>query len=556
MTFLLPAVWLLSILAVVPLLLFYLIRRRPLRRTVSTFLFWDELAPQTRASPLWRQLRRWVSWLLQVLFLMLLLFALAHPFNAARSRHAGQYIFVIDASPSMAAAAGNLNSWDQALNAVRREIAQLRSIDRAMVIVAGREPVLVQNWTSDRRLLRQQLNALSPGDVPADVEAALQLALNLTAPEANGSVHLFSDRVWPRPPLPETLNAIHLHPVATAGTNTGISHFSGRRSLSLPGDYALVVEVVHGGSDEWSGEIHLFRADRLVDIQQLTVPADTPWQHQWTGHSIAGRDYRVELVGADDALLQTDNTAAIQIDAVPELNVALIGTVDPFIVAALQASPATVHLTMTSAASPQAAGADLHIATMATPELQASSIPTLLIRPPQAGYWGTPEGRIEAPLIQSWQHDHPLLEHLDIHALLLASAMRYSPPADAETFIETVDGVPILFGRWDERSKWLVLAFDLADSNLVFRTAFPIFLSNLLQQLHTSAAVPVAALPGRTESQLQAVTATAEGGSPEPLRRIPAWAVLLHLPLWWWAVAAAAIWVVSEWLLYHRRVTE
>src|SRR6202000_2141728 len=84
MKFLWPAAWSLLGLAL-PIILFYLIRQRLRVKSVTTLLFWENLAPKVHNLPLWRKLRRLVSLLLQLLLLALLVFALARPILPGQS---------------------------------------------------------------------------------------------------------------------------------------------------------------------------------------------------------------------------------------------------------------------------------------------------------------------------------------------------------------------------------------------------------------------------------------------------------------------------------------
>ncbi len=553
MSFLWPWVWGLSILAIVPILLFYLIRQRPRPITVSTFLFWDLLTPQTRSNPLWRRLRRWISWLLQVLFLLLLLFALAQPFFSGTGQGQRDLILILDANPSMEASNQEGNSWQQAIHQAHIIIGQMRSIDRAMILLAGEEPQIVQTWSRDRQQLKDTLQPLSPATRPSNVETSLRLAHNLITGNPSGEILLFSDLVWSNPPAENLMSNVQVFHSQVRGSHAGIVQFSGRRSHNLPGQYQLHAEVAYEGDTPWTGEVQLWRNERLVDIRPLEVESGGKWQYQWKNVSTREQSYRLELVSNNPGqtpLIQSDQRAFLIVPEVKPRRVAVIGPRDPYIEAVLRSIPSAQHVyALSDTPLP-----DLLLILQGNPPEDVTHIPSLYIQPTESGFWGNSGELITAPSVLTWANQHPLLEHVDVASVKIASARHYTPPPDAEGFIEGMES-PLLYGRWDENRKWLVLAFNIHDSNLVFRTAFPIFISNLLYHLKQENSLPQALLPGETVTRLQPLSALLADHQPT-LSVSSTFSPFLYFPLWYWALITGLAWVFLEWALYHRRITE
>ena len=145
----------------------------------------------------------------------------------------------------------------------------------------------------------------------------------------------------------------------------------------------------------------------------------------------------------------------------------------------------------------------------------------------------------------------------------LQSAREFRPSPGAEVFAQSF-GKPLLFGRWpaaatgSDTRRWLVLPFDLENTDFVLRTAFPVMLGNLVQSLRFEQPAEAHPLPGEVKSRLLRTTpATPNSGSATASATVTstgiwwAWA-----PLWWWAAAIGVVWLLSEWWLFSRRVTE
>src|SRR5688572_32532338 len=85
----------------VPIVIFYILKIRLRRVPVTTTLFWSQIYEEKRPRSLWQQLRHLLSLLLQLLFLMLVVFALADPFWFWEQLQAQRVVLVLDNSASM-----------------------------------------------------------------------------------------------------------------------------------------------------------------------------------------------------------------------------------------------------------------------------------------------------------------------------------------------------------------------------------------------------------------------------------------------------------------------
>ncbi len=188
----------------------------------------------------------------------------------------------------------------------------------------------------------------------------------------------------------------------------------------------------------------------------------------------------------------------------------------------------------------------------------------LLIDPPGGGFWGEPEtgdaAKLERPLVSDYERDSAPLRFVGLDSVSLEAAGGFRPAAGAEVFAQSF-GKPLIFGRWPEGTapgrRWLVLPFDLENTDLVLRTAFPVLLGNLVQSLRVDDA-PVAAgeaLPGTVKSRLTRTVALPKP-STETAEVPAAGAWWAWAPLWWWAALLGAGWLLLEWWTFSRRITE
>ena len=64
----------------VPIVVFYILKIRLRQAPVSTTIFWQQIFDEKRPRSLWQQLRHWLSLLVQLLWCILLVLALAEPY--------------------------------------------------------------------------------------------------------------------------------------------------------------------------------------------------------------------------------------------------------------------------------------------------------------------------------------------------------------------------------------------------------------------------------------------------------------------------------------------
>lgn len=548
MSFLFPAAWGWLGLAL-PIIALYLIRTQLERRSVSTLLFWEQIKTQSYNSALWRKLRRWLSLLLQLLFLALVTFALTQPLAPWQTAQPASTVFVLDPSASMLAKEGDKSRWERATEVLEQRIRQLRPFDRAAILVATDPPQVLSGWTASRRSLLDALAQARAVEEGVSLRPALALAENLQATQPNSSIQLFTDGVWKdNAEVGEKVECVW---IGEPQPNVGITHFSARRSFSSPGDVRISLEVASRAKEKVEGTVELFRSGQLVDVQSVPLEPGGNWQREWDIQASGADEFEAKLTGFPADALPADDSARVKIDAVHAVKVVLVSDANPYLEAALAALPLVEWARVEKLSGYPDPGA-LYVFNRTAPPEGFENANNILINPPTAGFWGKSIGTIERPLVSEVAKDEPLMRHSGFANVSLDAAAKWEKPPVAQVFAETF-GEPLIYGQWDDRRHWALLAFDLEGSDFVLRTAFPILLGNAVESLRPSKTVAPSMAPGRGESSLE-VTAMKENRATSASPGVVAW--WFAFPLWWWAVAGACLWLLGEWWLYTRRVTE
>src|SRR3954469_2890431 len=165
----------------VPIVVFYILKIRLRRVPVSTTIFWQQIYDEKRPRSLWQILRHLLSLLIQILWLLLLVFALAEPFFTWEILQARRLILVVDNSASMRATDVSPTRLDVARQLGRQIVSGLRFRDEMAIIAAGVQPQVVGGRTGPERTRQAALTAIEPSDGPTRVAAAIELGKRLLA---------------------------------------------------------------------------------------------------------------------------------------------------------------------------------------------------------------------------------------------------------------------------------------------------------------------------------------------------------------------------------------
>jgi hypothetical protein len=470
-TFLAPAAAFLGLTLPAIVALYFLRIRRP-TRVVPALNLWPDQIRDRQANVPWQRLR--FSWLLllQLLAAAVLVAAAVQPVLSAGTSLSRHSVVLLDVSASMQARDVQPSRLDEAKREIGGIIDQLGPLDRMTLIAVGSVPRVVTSVAGDRESLHRAVGAIGSSNGPADLSAALTLASGLVRSGDDAHVYLFSDGI--------------VGPIRTDSANAMPFQLDYRRVGISGENIALTSLVVRTGAQSRAAHLHLqnfgqqtrsfnleWRADnKLVDIQKLTleggqaqdlvlpVPAEATLvsAHVDSGDVFAlddtvtavartPRAFRVLLVTAGNVFLQQ----AISLRSDIELDV---------VAPSAYKSSAPYAMSIFDRFSP---------ATL-------PNAPFISIDPPAgtalAGGTAIGIGRVRAS-----DAGDPLLTNVDLQDVHVARSQDLRGSKFGRALITSLQ-TPLVLVR-DEPFRQALFGFDLHDSDLPIRIAFPILLQNL-----------------------------------------------------------------------------
>ena len=505
MNFLSPTSLLLFGLAA-PIVLLYILKLRRRREPVSTLMFWEQLFKEKQTTSLFQKLKHLLSLLLQLLFLTLLVLAIARPQFAFITKSARRIILIIDHSASMNAVEssdeggeGGHDASNTRLESAKeralRMVEGLRFMDEMMVISCHTKPTIHSPFTNHRKSLRQAIQSIQPTDINTNLEPALDLAYAVARTKPSAEIVIFSDfQAVSEDILTQLQNPgeeIAFHPIqiGTASDNVGITQFRVRKSLVNAFDYQTLLTVVNASEAEKQCNVELYFNEDLFDVRPYTLAPGEIKSEIFSNFAFEGGQLKAVLDVAD--ALHTDNVAYAALPKRERIPVLLVTEDNPFLEKALSVDE-KLNLSVTTPEDydPNASGYRVVIFDRHSPSTLGDGN-YMFIYPPKHGpapiSW-TIGGPIETPIITDWERTHPILRHVHLENVQIGEAYRVTPPPTAEVLARSFED-PVLFVDVTPNRKVVFAAIDILQSDLPLRIAFPVIIANTIQWFQESSGI-------------------------------------------------------------------
>jgi len=490
-------------------LYFLKLKRQPLE-VPSTYL-WHRVIEDLHVNSLWQRLRKSLLLLLQLLMVGLAMLALLRPGWQGQSLEGKQFVFLIDRSASMSAtdAADGATRLEEAKHRVEALIDQLDSDMSAMLIAFGEQPDVVQEFTNNKRLLREALARIEPGTGPTDLRGALELADGFANPgrvmseegdqefevtkQSDVELYIFSDGRFPEVMgfSLGNLRPLFLPLGSFDGQNLAITAFNTRRNEERPELQQAFVQVANFSEQEQSTVVELYLDERLVDAAELTITpnnvASTTFNFGDESEGVLRA--RLDIPTEFKDRLSLDNEAYAVLSQRSDARVLLVTPGNSTLEAALATERAS-RLAKIEKVAPavlkteefqeqsQTETYHLIIFDQCAPETMPRAHTLFIGRLPPSEEWlkkSTTEP-VFAPQIIDWQRGHPLLNLVELGNVQIADTLLPRPPLGGRVLIDSTQG-PIFAIAPRDRYEDAVLGFEIvgteADGSRTFNTDWP-----------------------------------------------------------------------------------
>ena len=484
----------------------YVLRQRRRRLEVPFSPLWQKVLGQSEAQSLWQKLLRVLSLLLQLVILGLLTLSLGDP-RLGRSTEGRSLVLLIDASASMQAQVPLLPGKTR-LDLARAEAEQiirgLHGDDLAVVVGLDGRPAPLGGFSDDERELLAQLHQVEARDTGADLQAGLLLAEALLRGRPHPQVVLFSDGGFDEAALRKKPAALDVRFVPLPSQarlrpgdgNAAITSFAVRRYRRNRLSYEVLLQLSYFPSPQSppgakTATLELRQEGELVDVQKLDLVPGEQTRKLYPSLSGAGTHLQatLKLEGGEVDLLPLDNHAYAVLPERRRVKLLIVTRGNLFLEGALLAASAGEEnhlvidkITPSDYSDDKAARYDAVLFDAFTPP-----------RPPDAhAIYLDPQGAdspfaiaktVNAPYLSDVDEQHPVLRWVSLADLNMsrASVFRLGP---FDRPLAKMIKDPIVIAREQPgplgMRRAVALGFDVRQSDLPLRVAFPVLLMNAI----------------------------------------------------------------------------
>lgn len=528
MQFLSPWTALLAAAVALPLLLmlyFLKLRRQTLR--IPSTLLWRQSYEDLQVNAPFQRLRWSLLLLLQLLMLAALLLALAEPLWRGGHASAARMVLLIDRSASMNAPSAVADTSAAAPPISRLDAAKQAAIDtidslgerggpsQVMLIAVGSNAQVVSTFESNRGVLRDAVNAITPTDEESNLEAALELASAFAASrdesaetDAPPQVVLLSDgNVSPRGVRDRTKYTLRggefrFTQVADVNSgpidNLGFAALGARRDYDDPARVIVFARLLNAGAAPLEPIITISVDGKPVTTTRARVPAGTA-----DAAGDASISQTLDLAGGAVVTIQhnhsdqlaADDVAAIVVPPPSRPRIALVFPADdkpdPFLIELLQAmepqSVQTISQTAWSQVDPAQIDSGARFDLVVFDRVSGQRLPGV----PSITFGGVPAGlrsheareSERGQPILSWDRQHPIMRNLSLDSIVYSGFGGLDLPESTATPLAWGADGPIVALVRTRGARHVVVGFSLPRSNWRLHVSSAMFVQNALEFL-------------------------------------------------------------------------
>ncbi len=461
------------------ILLMYILRLRRKERIVSSTLLWQTALRDLQANSPWQKLRSSLLMWLQILFLILVVLALVRPTLKVLAGGGQTIVIILDSSGSMAATDVSPSRFGKAKAEANRLVSALSNGDEATIISAGARTQVLAPLTANTNNLKSALNKATTQDTGCDLREAIVLASSLLKTKKNARVYVLSDgAVAPVGDLNLKNLDVQFVKIGQGNNNIAITAADARRGYGST--QAQVFATVRNFSDKAKTiQLQLSRNGSLIAVRPLTIPAKGQQSQLFDDIRFESGLFSIGFEDKDDLL--SDNIAYANLDAPRAIKVLLLSGGNLFLEKAINVDP---NVQLTRASTPDAARDsgqyDVVVCDGIAPKNGNANqlvFNTLTELSPVEKV-----GVTQAPSVADWDRKHPVTKFSSWSDVRFARANAVKLKSWGQTIVESERTPLIVAGeRGGKRVVWC--GFDVRETDLPLRVAFPIFINSSLQWL-------------------------------------------------------------------------
>ncbi len=292
--------WPLALLVLIPvIILLYMLKQKAKEYPFSSSMLWREIYNNIEATKPWEKLKKNLLMILQIVTVLLLIFALMAPYLKRGGRRFDNVILVIDTSASM----GIRYNEDRTRRACDY-VDTLSETAQVTILTSDQEAGIVKSNVTDKSDLRKALREIQGTDLKGDAGTAVSVVQSMANQWEQYEAVFLTD-------TPVELGSLEAQVINlyTDYQNLSMDYIGYGTEYDEAGNPSLTVigKITNGTASDVVTDVNLYGDDTLLMVQSVQVPAASSQFFYFQQVDFNGNVLMAEINNKDD--LEADNRA-------------------------------------------------------------------------------------------------------------------------------------------------------------------------------------------------------------------------------------------------------
>jgi len=464
----------------------YILKLRRRAVAVPFSKLWERILRDKEATSLFSKLKRLLSLLLQIALLALLAISLGDPRAAATLIKGRNLVVLVDASASMKATDVAPNRLGVAKDEVKKLIRGLGGSDRMLIAQMDASITPTGPMSGDTSDLERALDQIQATDARADFPRALRFATDALRGVENAEIVVVSDGSLG--PAQDSTGPVRLGdaklsyvPVGKGSRNVAVTAFSVRRYPLDKSRYEVMLEVTNTGPEPEEIEMKLFGDGQLVDITKLRLKPGERLPRFYPNLSGASRtlEAKIQPLGQSKDELPADDRAYALLPERRRAKILVVTGGNTYLEAALLLDE-YLDVTLMSPRDYLVKGGDTKAEVIVFDGVTPASPPrahAIYLDPRGPGSPLKVDAEIKSPGFDKIERKHPIVRWTALDDVNIARGHKLVPEANDKVVGASDQGAILVTGTRGG-FRFVALGFDIRESDLPLRVAWPLLLLN------------------------------------------------------------------------------
>lgn len=481
--------WPLFFLILIPvIILLYLLKQKVKDETFSSIMLWQEIYKNLEAKTPFEKLKQNILMYLQILLMLLLIFALMAPMLKNGGVAEENTVLVMDNSASMQYLYDeNDTRLDHSIKEAKKVIDSLSEGTTVTLISCGSEASVVYQG-KDKTTLKRRLENIEPTIETGTLEQAAGVVNSVISGMEAGQIICYTDSAfiskdWTKNNKKMTL---HVEDVYSMGQNCTLDYVN--YSANEDG-VEILAKVTNYGEDEVTQDISLYANEEMIDVQTVAIkPKESEIVYFEKKNIVTDGSIVLTAELSEPDALEADNKQSIAVTSNIEKKVLLLSEGNVFLEKALSLNEnVEVFKSDNSNVLKQTEDVyDLYVfdGIKLSEDIDLSDFPDTAVflflnyedDVNGLGFM-TKESSVSNAVLSF--KESMVTEYVEDYAFGITKAYTYALPEWAVPFLKTEDGKAVGYYGSVSGHNVGVLGFDIHNTDLALQTEFPIFMSQL-----------------------------------------------------------------------------